>query len=47
MQALNSYTEVSPSGTGLHIFIRARKPGGKSCKGGLEMYDKGRYFERQ
>jgi primase-polymerase (primpol)-like protein len=44
----NSYTEVSPSGTGVKIFIRAVKPGGK-CKtdyatGEVEMYDHARYF---
>jgi hypothetical protein len=44
---LGSYTEVSPSGKGLHVFIRATKPG-KRCKtdlfdGELEIYDRGRY----
>jgi hypothetical protein len=44
---LNSYTEISPSGTGVHIFVKATKPGGR-CKvmkpGIIEMYDHDRYF---
>src|SRR5215211_5088668 len=42
--ALNSYTEVSPSGTGLHIFVKATLPGPNNRKGPLEMYESGRYF---
>jgi hypothetical protein len=43
---LNSYTEISPSGTGLHIFVRCESAPyetGKK-KGDLEIYSKGRYF---
>lgn len=45
---LNSYTEVSPSGTGVKVFLRAAKPG-KCCRkaygdGEIEIYDAGRYF---
>ena len=46
---LDSYTELSPSGDGLHIIVRAKKPGSK-CRKGLgnggevEVYDRGRYF---
>lgn len=49
VDAMQSYTEVSPSGTGLHILFFGRKPG-KACRRalgggvGLEMYDGGRYF---
>lgn len=46
---LRSYTEVSPSGTGVKIFLRARLP--ENAKhdaeygtGSVEMYDSGRYF---
>src|SRR5215208_6358197 len=42
--ALNSYTEVSPSGTGLHIFVKATLPGRNNRKGPVEMYESGRYF---
>lgn len=42
--ALDSYTEYSPSGTGLHIWVRARKPEGGCRRGDVEMYDRGRYF---
>jgi len=42
---LNSYTEVSPSGTGLHIWIKGDlPPGGRRRKGKIEMYNSGRYF---
>lgn len=41
---LNSYTEISPSGTGIHIITKGKKPG-KSCrKGHVEIYDSGRFF---
>jgi putative DNA primase/helicase len=42
--AFDSYTEVSPSGTGLHIFVKATLPGPNNRKGPLEMYESGRYF---
>jgi putative DNA primase/helicase len=42
--ALDSYTEVSPSGTGLHIFVKATLPGRNNRKGPVEMYESGRYF---
>jgi putative DNA primase/helicase len=35
---LSSYTEISPSGTGLHILTRARLPG-QGMKTAIEMYD--------
>jgi len=44
---LDSYTEVSPSGTGVKTFVRGKKPGNEWSKvtgAGLEMYDEGRYF---
>jgi len=44
--ALDSYTEVSPSGTGLRIFVRGNLPPGgrKHTEHGVEMYDSGRYL---
>ena len=44
VDALYSYTEVSPSGTGLHIFVKATLPGQNNRKGPVEMYESGRYF---
>src|SRR5262245_47762184 len=42
--ALNSYTEVSSSGTGVHLILRGKlRPGGRR-KGRIELYDSGRYF---
>lgn len=43
---MDSYTEASPSGTGVHILFTGQKPAGACRKSsiGLEMYDSGRYF---
>lgn len=41
---LSSYTELSPSGTGLHIIVRAELPPGRRRKGSVEVYDRGRFF---
>jgi primase-polymerase (primpol)-like protein len=38
-----TYVEVSPSGTGLHIFGFAHVGLGRN-KGGVEFYDRGRYM---
>lgn len=44
----NSYSEFSPSGLGVKIFMRARKPGSACRKplddGEVEMYDHARFF---
>lgn len=42
--ALNSYTEITPSCTGLHIILKGRIPPGGNRKGPIEMYDHSRYF---
>lgn len=43
VRAFGSYTELSPSGTGLHILVRGELPRcGK--RGPIEMYDRDRYF---
>lgn len=41
-----SYTEISPSGSGLHIFLRGVMPGrgNKNSTSGVEMYAAARYF---
>lgn len=41
----DSYTEVSPSGRGLHIIVRGSLHSGSGRKlGHVEVYDRGRYF---
>jgi hypothetical protein len=44
IEQLNSYTELSPSGGGVHILVKAELPLGGRRKGQVEMYDSGRFF---
>ena len=44
VNALNSYTEVSPSGQGLHIWCYGHLPAGRRRKNGVEMYDSDRFI---
>ena len=44
IQTLDSYTELSPSRTGLHILARGTLPPGGRRKAGVEMYAEGRFF---
>ncbi len=44
IDTLDSYTEISPSGRGVHIFVRGNLPPGRRRKGRIEMYDSGRFF---
>lgn len=46
VDSLNSFTEISQSGNGLHIFVKAKKPGNRSknAEKGFEMYDKERFM---
>src|SRR5215203_2418690 len=44
IEELNSYTEVSPSGIGVHIIVRATMPEGRNRKGRFEAYSQRRYF---
>ena len=44
VETLQSYTEVSRSGNGIHIICRGKLPDGNRRKGGVEMYSEGRYF---
>ena len=44
IHALNSYTEVSPSGDGLHIIVKARLTGKGRKKDHVEIYDVDRYL---
>lgn len=41
---LDSYTEVSPSGTGLHVILAGDLPEGRNRRGHVECYDRNRYF---
>lgn len=45
---LGSYTETSPSGTGVKVFLKANKPGSRCRKayedGEVEIYDRDRFF---
>jgi len=44
IERLASYSEISPSGTGLHIIVKGMLPPGWRKKGHVEMYDRGRFF---
>jgi len=44
VRELDSYTEFSPSGTGLHVLLRAELPSGGNRRVRIEMYDQGRFF---
>lgn len=44
VSALSSYTERTPSGSGLHIIVRGELRGDRRRTGKFEVYDRGRYF---
>lgn len=44
VRAFRSYSEISPSGTGLHIICRGKLPGPGIHREKIEMYDSGRFF---
>jgi primase-polymerase (primpol)-like protein len=44
IHSLNSYTEISPSGKGVHIIVKAKLPMEGRKKGNIEMYDSKRFF---
>jgi hypothetical protein len=44
IEALDSYAEVSPSGTGIKVWVRATKPGPRCKTEAFEIYDSGHYF---
>jgi len=41
---LDSFTEVSPSGTGYHVILEGDLPKGRNRHGSIEMYDQSRFF---
>lgn len=44
VDTLNSYTEISQSGEGIHIICKGVLPVGNRRKGNIEMYDNARFF---
>jgi putative DNA primase/helicase len=44
IRALDSYTELSPSGTGVHVIVKAQLAGPHHRKDGVEIYDRKRFF---
>ncbi|TKX85695.1 hypothetical protein EXE43_12325 [Halorubrum sp. SS5] len=44
LDTLDSYSEVSPSGTGYHVIVRGERPEGRNRAGNLEVYDRSRFF---
>jgi primase-polymerase (primpol)-like protein len=41
---LDSFTEVSPSGTGVHVLVEGDLPEGRNRHGDVELYDDARFF---
>jgi len=41
---LDSFTEVSPSGTGYHVLVEGSLPDGRNRKGDIELYETARFF---
>ena len=44
VEACNSYTEKSPSGTGIHILVKGKLQAGGRRNGNVEVYDSKRFF---
>ena len=44
VETLQSYTEFSRSGAGVHIICKGKLPDGRRRRGNVEMYNTGRYF---
>ncbi len=44
IERLDSFTEVSPSGTGYHVILEGDLPEGGNRHGSIEMYDQARFF---
>ncbi|WP_435120100.1 phage NrS-1 polymerase family protein [Halolamina sp. C58] len=44
IERLDSYTEVSPSGTGYHVLLTGELPEGRNRRGSIELYDTARFF---
>jgi hypothetical protein len=44
VNALDSYTEITPSGKGLRVYVRGNLPGRRRRRGHVELYDDRRFF---
>ncbi|WP_433623483.1 phage NrS-1 polymerase family protein [Halomicrococcus sp. NG-SE-24] len=44
IETLDSYTEISPSGTGYHVLIEGTLPPGRNRRGDVEIYETARFF---
>ena len=44
VETLDSYTEISPSGTGVHVLVIGELPGDRNRSGDLEIYEPARFF---
>lgn len=44
VNTLDSYTEISPSGTGFHVIVNGELPGDRNRKGSVELYETARFF---
>lgn len=44
VETLQSYAEISRSGSGIHIICKGELPAGPKRRGNVEMYSSGRYF---
>lgn len=44
IETLDSYTEVSPSGTGFHVLVTGALPDGRNRRGEIELYETARFF---
>ncbi|GAA0682739.1 hypothetical protein ACFQDG_00225 [Natronoarchaeum mannanilyticum] len=44
IKRLDSFTEISPSGTGYHVLTKGDLPDGRNRKGSVELYDNARFF---
>jgi len=44
IDSLNSFTEISPSGTGYHVLIEGDLPPGRNRRGDVELYETARFF---
>nr|WP_256391474.1 hypothetical protein [Natronoarchaeum rubrum] len=44
VEALDSFTEISPSGTGVHTIVEGTLPGDRNRRGDVECYETARFF---
>jgi putative DNA primase/helicase len=44
IKTLDSFTEISPSGTGFHVLVKGDLPEGRNRKDDLELYETARFF---